>query len=94
MNVSIKIWLTYSALNNALDTQFLVYAVEISRKEFSLGQLADQTNTISLVIELGKRMEDEYTKSLRTSLKTAFLLASSPPFSPKNSGVFRTSREE
>ena len=76
-----------------MDTHFLVYAAEISRKEFSLGQLADQTDTISPVIELGKRMEDEYTKSLKTSLKKAFLLASSPPFFLKKSGVFLNTRE-
>jgi len=40
LNVNIQIWLLYSALVNALDTHFLVYAVEIKRKEISLGQLA------------------------------------------------------
>ena len=47
------------------DAQFLVNAAEINMKQIQLGQLAQQKGTSTHVKELGKRMEDTYTKSQR-----------------------------
>lgn len=50
--------------NNEKDSQFLVDAAEINREEISLGKLAQKKGNSSQIIELGKMMEDEHTKSL------------------------------
>jgi putative membrane protein len=47
------------------DAQFIVNAAEINMEQIQLGQLAQQRGTTAHVKELGKRMEDAYTKSQR-----------------------------
>lgn len=47
------------------DAQFLVNAAEINMKQIQLGQLAQQKGRTAHVKELGKIMEDTYTKSQR-----------------------------
>lgn len=47
------------------DAQFIVNAAEINMEQIQLGQLAQQRGSTAHVKELGKRMEDAYTKSQR-----------------------------
>jgi putative membrane protein len=47
------------------DAEFLISAAEINLEEIQLGRLAQKNSTMSQVIELGKMMELEHTKTLK-----------------------------
>ena len=51
------------------DAEYLVSAAEIDMEGIELGQLAQKNSTTPSVIQLGKMMEDDHTKSLK-DLKT------------------------
>jgi putative membrane protein len=46
------------------DAQFLVNAAEINLQEINLGMLAQQNSTNADVLELGKMIEEDHTKSM------------------------------
>jgi len=47
------------------DAEYLVSAAEIDMEGIELGQLAQKNSTTPSVIQLGKMMEDDHTKSLK-----------------------------
>lgn len=56
---------TFDSKKQNNDAQFIVNAAEINMAQIQLGQLAQQRGQATHVKELGKRMEDAYTKSQR-----------------------------
>lgn len=64
------------------DAQFLVNAAEINLKQIQLGKLAQQKGRTAHVKELGKRMEDSYTKSQRDLTALAQRKSITIPTSP------------
>lgn len=72
--------------SNEKDAQFLVDAAEINRKKISLGQLAQQKSNTSSVIELGKIMETDHTKSLAEVTELAKIKIISLPTSQTEAG--------
>jgi putative membrane protein len=56
---------TFDSNNQNRDAQFIVNAAEINMAQIQLGQLAQQRGQTTHVKELGKMMEDMYTKSQR-----------------------------
>ncbi len=53
----------YDNNKNEKDAQFLIKAAEISNEEIILGRLAQQCGSTAQVKELGKMMEEVYTKA-------------------------------
>jgi putative membrane protein len=60
---------TILVVENNKDSTFLIKVAEMQLEEIRLGRLAQQKGTTPHVKELGKMMEDEHTKTLR-SLET------------------------
>jgi putative membrane protein len=72
----------FDANKQQKDTKFLVNAAEINMKQIQLGQLAQQKGSTTHVKELGKRMEDAYTKSQKNLTALARKKSITIPTSP------------
>lgn len=59
----------FSKVNTEKDAEFLVVASELLMEEINLGKLAHEKGRMSHVKDLGKKMQDDHTKSL-AELKT------------------------
>ena len=54
----------FSKVNTEKDAEFLVVASELLMEEINLGKLAHEKGRMSHVKDLGKKMQDDHTKSL------------------------------
>jgi putative membrane protein len=73
--------------NTEKDAKFLVNAAEINLEEIKLGQLAQQKGTMADVKELGKMMEQAYTKAMAETDTLAKKMLITIPASPTENAL-------